>query len=140
MKLNIDESLWTEYENKLRETYTLYYNTLQKYGLTWFLSKHPNTAEAIKNKLEELIKALPQPDQASLAEMVIIGWWGTCWHYESFYWCGKDGQTPKEFAQTALHDLSMLTYQNKDPKLRPLIETLAKSASFADNIGRIVGK
>src|SRR4030067_3429822 len=67
-------------------------------------------------------------------------WWGTSWHYEYFYWCGKDGQTPKEFAQTALYDLSMLTYHNKDPKLSPLIETVVESARFADSVGRIVGK
>jgi hypothetical protein len=136
MKLDIDESLWAEYEGKLREAYRIYYDTLQKHGLAWFLAKNPSTTEDVKRKLEDLIKALPHPDQASLAEMVIIGWWGTCWYYEYFYWCGKDGQTPKEFTQTALHDLSMLTYHNKEPKMRPLIETIVASAKLADNIAR----
>ena len=140
MKLNIDENLLAEYKDRLRKAYNTYYNTLQNHGLQWFLQKHPDTSEDMKNKLEELIIALPRPDEASLMEMVIIGWWGTCWHYEYFYWCGKDGKTPKEFSQTALYDLSMLTYHNKDPKLRPLIEIIIESAKFADKVGKIVGK
>ena len=138
MELNVTDRVWKEYESKLREAYRVYYDTLQRHGLKWFSEKHPNASEDTQNKLRELIKALPHPDKASLMEMVIIGWWGTSWHYEYFYWCGKDGKTPKEFSQTALHDLSMITYHNKDPKLKPLIETIIQSARFADGIGRLL--
>lgn len=113
MKLEIDERLWTEYESKLRDAYRVYWDTLQKHGVAWFLSHNSNASKKVKVEMEELIKAMPHPDRTSLAEMVIMGWWGTSWHYENFYWCGRDGQTPKEFAQTALHDLSMLTYPTK---------------------------
>jgi hypothetical protein len=138
--MNIDESLWAEYERKLRDAYRTYHDTLRRHGISWYLSTHQNTSDDQKEKLEKLIEALPHPDKASLAEMIVIGWWGTSWHYESFYWCGLDGKTPKEFSQTALYELSNLTYHNRDPKLRPLIETVIKSARLADDIGRIIGK
>lgn len=71
MRLDIDDKLWATYENKLREAYRVYYDTLQKHGLAWFLQEHPDTTEEVEKKLSELIREMP--NKASLADMVIIG-------------------------------------------------------------------
>ena len=78
---------------------------------------------------------MPSPDKASIAQMIIIGLWGTYWHYE--YFC--DVKNYKE-TENALEELKNLTYHNKDPVIRPLIDVLDNGAKFADKIGKIIGK
>ena len=139
MEFLINENTWQEYKRKLKAAYGVYYTTLQKHGLSWYLSK-PNANKDNSDKLKDLIGAMPNPEEIDVPTIIVMGIWATCWNYEWFYWCGKDGQTPKEEAQTASHDLRLLTYGNRDPVLRPLIESVWNGAKFADEIGKIIGK
>lgn len=143
MNLNITESKWQEYERKLKEAYEVYYKALQEHGLNWYLSNHPETTEDLKNLLKALVAAMPKPEEVTVPQMIVMGIWGTCRSYEYFYTIGKDGPDQGGSAngsERALYDLSMLTHSNEDPIFRSFIEAVWKTADFAIETGKILGK
>jgi hypothetical protein len=113
----------------------VFYTALKEHGLAYYISEHPNATEDDKTRQIKLIEALPDPSEAPLVKMLLVGLEGARGCYENYYSIDKNGMKASG-PQTALYDLRML-YRNKDPDLSPLLSIIYKNRDFTYRVTRI---
>ena len=87
-----------------------------------------------------LIKKMPDPKEAKLEQMIIIGLKATYGKYEWFCYVEAEGKEIPVWNDLKKLTFSISRHEDEDPVLHPLLSIIEHSASFAGEIGVISGK
>ena len=128
------------YVQELKEAYGKLYAAVKNYGL-WYIEsnfKIPNTET--REFLERIIKMLPEPEKASLLEIIAMGFEVTFGAYEFFYWIDESGEKAKSREKRAAYLLQQLTVDSKNPKVKPLVEDFGRAYGIIRDAWHNYGK